>query len=126
MSGCNTLRGARLFLFLLGRSDKVAMETAIAMDRTDYGAYHRAKSLRYPDFLPGARIERRQNRAGFVLVLSGQIQIQATMNAPKQESCFQWRPLSIVGRARSMLGNQQFVCASRAQHLDSHQGGGHH
>src|SRR5208283_2445097 len=109
MSGCDTLRGARLPLFLLGRSDKVAMETAIAMNRTDYGAYHRAKSLRYLDFLPGARIERRENRASFVLVLSGQVQIQATMNAPKQESCLQRRSLSIVGRARSMLRNQQFV-----------------
>src|SRR5664280_851597 len=126
MSGCDTLRGARLFLFLLRRPDIVAMETAIAMNRTDYGAYDRAKSLWYPDFLPGARIERRQNRASFVLVLSGQIQIQATVNAPKQESCFQWRPLSIVSRTRSMLRNQQFVCASRSQHLNSHQDGGHH
>src|SRR5271165_4183978 len=109
MSCCGTLRGARLFLFLLGRSDKVAMETAIAMNPTDYGAYRRAKSLRYPDFLPGARIERRQNRASFVLVLSGQIQIQATMNATKQDSCFQRRPLSIVGRTRAMLRNKQFV-----------------
>jgi hypothetical protein len=75
MSGCDTLRGASLFLILLGRSDKVAMETAIAMNRTDYGAYYRAKPLRYPEFLPGARIERRENRASFVRVLCGQIQI---------------------------------------------------
>src|SRR5664279_6612544 len=102
MSGCGSFCGANLFLFLLRRPDKVAMETAIAMNRTDYGAYHRAKPLRHPDFLPGARIERRENRASFVVVVSGQIQIQATVNAPKQESCFQWRPLSIVGRTRSM------------------------
>src|SRR5208337_5624527 len=126
MSGCDTFCGARLVLFLLRRPDIVAMKTAVAMDRRGYRAYHRAKPLRYPDFLPGARIERRENRASFVLVLSGQIQIQATMNAPKQESCFQWRPLPIVGRTRSMLRNQQIVCASRAQHLNSHKDGGHH
>jgi hypothetical protein len=51
------------------------METAVAMNRPDYGAYNRAKPLRYHDFLPGARIERWQSRASFVLVLSGQIQI---------------------------------------------------
>src|SRR5271165_5105556 len=126
MSCCDTLRGARLFLFLLRRPDIVAMETAVAMNRRGNRAHRLAKPLRYSDFLPGARIERRENRASFVLVLSGQIQIQATMNATKQESCFQWRPLSIVGRTRSMLRNQQFVCASLAQHLNSHQDWGHH
>src|SRR5208337_3372463 len=103
MSGCDTFFGARLVLLLLRRSDIVAMETSVAMNRRGYRAHRLAKPLRYPDFLPSARIERRQNRASFVLVLSGQIQIQATMNATKQESCFQWRPLSIVGRARTVL-----------------------
>src|SRR5208337_305869 len=114
MSGCDTFFGARLVLLLLRRSDIVAMETAVAMNRPGYRAHRFSKPLRYPDFLPGARIERRENRASFVLVLSGQIQIQATMNATKQESCFQWRSLSIVGQTWSMLGDQQFVCASRA------------
>src|SRR5271157_1882105 len=118
MSGCDTLRGARLFLFLLGRSDIVAMKTSITMNRPGYRAHRLAKPLRYPDFLPGARIERRENRASFVLVLFGQIQIQATVNSPKQEHCFQWRPLSIVGRTRAMLGDQQFVGPSLAQHVD--------
>src|SRR5271165_4369438 len=114
MSGCHTFRGARLIFFLLRRPDIVAMETSVAMNRRGYRAHRLAKPLRYPDFLPGARIERWQNRASFVLIFSGKIQIQATVNASKQESCFQWRPLSIVGRTRSMLRNQQFVCASRA------------
>src|SRR5271166_3003174 len=113
MSGCDTFRGAHLFRFLLRRPDIVAMKTAVAMDRRGYRAHRLAKPLRYPDFFPGARIERRENRASFVLVLSGQIQIQATVNAPKQESCLQRRSLSIGGRARSMLRNQQFVRASR-------------
>src|SRR5664279_1591695 len=111
MSGCDTFC-AHLFLFLLRRPDIVAMETSVAMNRRGYRAHRLAKPLRYPDFLPGARIERRQNRASFVFVLSGQIQIQATVNAPKQESCFQWRPLSIVGRTRAMLRNQQFASPS--------------
>jgi hypothetical protein len=97
------------------------METAVAIDRSGNGAYGLAKPLRYPDFLPGARIERRQNRASFVFVFSGQIQIQATVNAPKQESCFQRPSLSIAGRTRSMLCNQQIVGPTFAQHLDSHQ-----
>src|ERR1035441_2379340 len=105
MSGCDTFCGANVFLFLLRRPDIVAMGTAVAMNRPGYRAHRLAKPLRYPDFLPGARIERRQNRASFVLVLSGQIQIQATMNATKQESCFQWRPLSIVGHTCSTLGD---------------------
>src|SRR5271157_6314924 len=97
------------------------MDTAVTMNRSGNGAYYRAKPLRYPDFLPGARIERRQNRVSFVLVPSGQIQIQATVNASKQEPGFQWRPLSIVGRTRLMLRNQQFVGPTLAQHLNSHQ-----
>src|ERR1035441_3097744 len=109
MSGCDTIHGGPPLLFLFRRPDIVAMDTAVAMNSPGYRAHRLAKPLRYPDFLPGARIERRQNRASFVLVLSGQIQIQATVNAPKQESCFQWRPLSIVGRTRSMLRNLQFV-----------------
>src|ERR1019366_4113202 len=109
MSGRDTFCGENLFLFLLWRPDIVAMETSVAMNGRGYRAHALAKPLRYPDFLAGARIERRQNRASFVLVLSRQIQIQATMNAPKQESCLQRRSLSIVGRARSMLRNQQFV-----------------
>src|SRR5271167_4811818 len=109
MSDCDTFRGARLVLFLMRRPDIVAMGTAVAMNRRGYRAHRLAKPLRYPDFLPGARIERRENRASFVLVLSGQIQIQATVNAPKQESCFQRRSLSIVGHTWSMLGDQQFV-----------------
>src|SRR5208337_4686525 len=112
MSGCDTICVANLFLFLLRRPDIVAMETAIAINRPGYRAHRLAKPLRYPDFLPSARIERWENRAGFVLVLFGQIQIQATVNAPKQESGFQWRPLSIVGRTRAMLRNQQFVSPS--------------
>ena len=48
------------------------MGTAVTMDRPGNRAYRLAKPLRYPDFLPGARIERRENRASFVLVLSGQ------------------------------------------------------
>ena len=99
----------QLLLYLFRRPDIVAMETAVAMNRLCDGANHRAKPLRYPDFLSGARIERRQNRASFVLVLSRQIQIQPTVNALKQEPCFQWWPLSIVGRARSMLRDQQLV-----------------
>src|SRR5664280_1069265 len=119
MSGCDTFCVANLFFFLLRRPDIVAMETAVAMNRRGNRAHRLAKPHRYPDFLPGTRIERRQNRASFVLVLSGQIQIQATVNAPKQESCFQWRPLSIVGHPWSMLGNQQFVSPSLSQHVNS-------
>src|SRR5271167_2998629 len=98
MSGCDTFRGARLVLFLLRRPYIVAMGTAVAMNRPGYRAHRLAKPLRYPDFLPGARIERRQSRASFLLVLSGQIQIQATVNSPKKEHCSQWWPLYIVGR----------------------------
>src|SRR5664279_2910680 len=75
MSGCDTFRGARLVLFLLRRPDIVAMGTAVAMNRPGYRAHRLAKPLRYPDFLPGARIERRENRASFVRVLFGQVQI---------------------------------------------------
>src|ERR1022692_335159 len=75
MSGCDTFCGARLVLFLQRRPDIVAMETSVAMNRPGYRAHRVAKPLRYPDFLPDARIERRENRASFVLVLSGQIQI---------------------------------------------------
>src|SRR5271169_2298398 len=99
MSGCDTFFGARLVLFLLRRPDIVAMETAVAMNRSGYRAHRLAKPLRYPDFLPGARIERRQNRASFVLVLPGQIQIQPSMNSAKQNSCLQWRSLAVDGLA---------------------------
>src|SRR5271165_6454432 len=75
MSGCDNFRGARLVLFLLRRPDIVAMETSVAMNRPGKRAHRLAKPLRYLDFLPGARIERRQNRASFLLVLFGQVQI---------------------------------------------------
>src|SRR5208337_3661265 len=91
MSGCDTFRRARLLLFLLRRPDIVAMETSVAMNRPGNRSHRLAKPLRYLDFLPGARIERRQNRASFVL--SGQIQIQATVNATKQDFCLQRRSL---------------------------------
>ena len=103
MSCCDTIHGGHPLLFLFRRPDIVAMDTAVAMNRRGYRAHHLAKPLRYPDFLPGARRERRQNRASFVLVLSGQIQIQATMNATKQNFCLQRRSLCIVGRTRSVL-----------------------
>src|SRR6516164_1678294 len=66
MSGCDMIHRVQLLLYLFRRPDIVAMETAVAMNRLCDGANHRAKPLRYPDFLSGARIERRQNRASFV------------------------------------------------------------
>src|SRR5271165_6917558 len=122
MSGCDTFRGARLVLFLLlRRPDIVAMGTAVAMNRRGYRAHRLAKPLRYPDFLPGARIERRENRASFVLVFSRQIQLEPPVNSTKQNLRLQERSRAVAGLTRPMLGNQQFVCPTLAQHFDSHQ-----
>src|SRR5277367_4780696 len=106
MSGCDTFCGTRLVLFLQRRPHIVAMETSVAMNGPGYRAHRLAKPLRYPDFLPSARIERRENRARLVLVLSGQIQIQSTMNATKHNFYLQRLSLCIVGRTRSVLRNQ--------------------
>ena len=58
--------------------------------------------------------------------MNEQIPIRATVNALKQEPCFQWWPLPIVGCARSMLRDQQLVGVALAQHFDSHQHRRHH
>src|SRR5664280_2680713 len=85
MSGCHTFRGARLFLFLLRRSDKVAMRTSIAVHCLCDGANRRMKSSWDGYFFAGERVKHRQYSTGLAFVFSRQVQFQPPMNSAKQD-----------------------------------------
>ena len=55
------------------------------------------------------------------LVLSGQIQLKATVNSTEQDVRLQKRLLAFAGYTGQMLRNQQFVGSSLTNHLDSYQ-----
>src|ERR1019366_7784745 len=121
MSGCHTFRGARLFLFLLRRSDKVAMRTSIAVHCLCDGANRRMKSSWDGYFFAGERVKHRQYSTGLALVFSRQVQFEPSMNSATQDLRLQGRALAIAADARPMLSNQQFVRPSLAQYLHTHQ-----
>ena len=96
--------------------------TTLAINGNRQGVNRRSKPLWDSDSLPGTRIKGRQYCAT-PRVLAQVKQLQTAMDSAKQDLRLQLGAFPIANRTRLMLGNEQLVCESFAEHVQPDQYG---